>query len=95
MSWKKHTKKISELKESNTEIDMKVNDRLQKMVKEMADNDIAIGLEFLKDHLHLHRDTNDAIQELKHLVDLVEGVEYSVIADDSDQSVYIYFRKST
>jgi hypothetical protein len=95
MSWKKHTKKISELKESNTDIDMKVNERLQEMVNEMADNDIAIGLEFLKDYLHLHRDTSDAIQELKHLVDLVEGVEYSVIADDSDQSVYIYFRKST
>jgi hypothetical protein len=95
MSWKKYSKKVSELKDSNTEIDMKVRERLEEMTQEMLDNDIAVGLEFLKDYLHLHKDDNDAITELKLLVDLMDGVEYSVIADDNDQSVHIYFTKST
>lgn len=94
MSWKKHTKKISELKKSNTEIDMQVRQRLDEMVKEMLGNDIAVSLEFLIEHLHLHQDKNDAIQELKLYVDLMEGVEYGVILDDNDQSVYVFFTKS-
>jgi hypothetical protein len=94
MTWKNHTKKISKLKESNTDIDMKVRERLEEMTQEMLDKDIAVSLEYLKDYLHLHRDSNDAIQELKLFVDLMEGVEYGVIADDTDQSVYIFFTKS-
>lgn len=94
MSWKKHTKKISELKESNTAIDMKVRKRLEEMTEEMIDNDVAVSLEFLIDHLHLHKDKNDAIQELKLHIDLMDGVEYGVIADDNDQSVYVFFTKA-
>ena len=94
MTWKSNTKKISKLRESNTAIDMKVNERLEEMTKEMIDDDLAISLEFLKEYLHLHKDDNDAIQELKLLVDLMEDVEYGVIVDDTDQSVYIFFKKS-
>ncbi|MFW9962494.1 MAG: hypothetical protein ACFFCX_02960 [Candidatus Sifarchaeia archaeon] len=94
MTWKDHTKKISKLKESNTKIDMTVRERLEEMTQEMVDKDIAVSLEFLKDYLHLHKDSDDAIQELKLLVDLMENVEYSVIIDDNDQSVYVYFKKS-
>lgn len=94
MTWKEHTKKITELKKSNTEIDLKVRTRLEEMTQEMLDNDLAVSLEFVKDYLHLHKDSHDAIQEFKLLVDLMEGVQYSVIVDDNDQSVYLYFRKS-
>jgi len=94
MTWKDHTKEISKLKESNTKIDMTVRERLEEMTQEMVDKDVAVSLEFLKDYLHLHRDSDDAIQELKLLVDLMEKVEYSVIIDDNDQSVYVYFKKS-
>jgi len=94
MTWKDHTKKISKLQESNTKIDMTVRERLEEMTQKMVDKDIAVSLEFLKDHLHLHRDNDDAIQELKLLVDLMENVEYSVIIDDNDQSVYVFFKKS-
>ncbi len=95
MSWEKHTKKMSDLKKSNTDIDMKVRQRLEEMTDKMADKDLAISLDFLIDHLHLHKDKSDAIQELKLLVDLMEGVEYGVIADDTDQSVYVFFTKAT
>jgi hypothetical protein len=95
MSWKKHTKKISELKKSNTDIDMKVRGRLEEMTKEMLDEDVAVSLDFLIDHLHLHKDKSDAIQELKLYIDLMEGIEYGVILDDNDQSVYVFFKKST
>ena len=94
MTWKEHTKKITELKKSNTEIDLKVRTRLEEMTQEMLDNDLAVSLEFVKDYLHLHKDSHDAIQEFKLLVDLMEGVQYSVIVDDNDQSVYLYFIKS-
>lgn len=93
MEWRKHTKRISELKESNTQIDMKVRDRLQSMIKEMLDKDVAVSLKFLIDFLHLHKDQNDAIQELKLHINLMEGIDYGVIVDDNDQSVYLFFIK--
>lgn len=93
MEWTKHTKKISDLKESNTEIDMKVRECLETMVKEMLDKDIAVSLEFLIDYLHLHKDQNEAIQELKLHISLMDAIDYGVINDDNDQSVYIFFIK--
>jgi hypothetical protein len=93
LAWKKHTKKISKLKDSNTAIDMKVRGRLEKMAAEMADKDTAVSLEFLKEHLHLQKDDDDAIEELKFHLGLDENLQYSVIMDDSDQSVYVYFTK--
>ena len=93
MAWEKHTKKISDLKKSNTDIDMNVRQRLEEMTKAMVDKDTAVSLDFLIDDLHLHKDKNDAIQELKLLIDLMDDVEYGVIKDDSDQSVYVFFKK--
>ncbi|MHA2379500.1 MAG: hypothetical protein ACXADO_12420 [Candidatus Thorarchaeota archaeon] len=91
MAWKKHSKKISKLKDSNTTIDMKVRERLEELAKETANKDTAISLEFLKEHLHLRTEDDDAIEELKFHVDLEENLQYSVIMDDTDQSVYVYF----
>ena len=93
MEWKKYTKKISDLKKSNTQIDMDVRERLETMTKEMLDADMAISLSFLIDYLHLHKDKNAAIQELKLHISLMEGVDYGVIVDDNDQSEYIFFKK--
>lgn len=84
---------MSDLKKSNTQIDMKVRERLETMVKEMLDKDMAVSLNFLIDYLHLHRDQNDAIQELKLHIELMEGIDYGVIIDDNDQSVYVFFIK--
>lgn len=95
MAWEKHTKKISKLKDSNTQIDMKVRDRLEEMTKSIAGKDTAVSLDFLKEYLHLHKDDNDAIQELKLHVNLMENIKYSVIVDDSDQSIYLYFTKES
>ncbi len=94
MEWKKHSKKISDLRKSNTEIDMKVRNRLDSMIEEILDKDTAVPLEFLIDFLHLDKDQDDAIQELKLHVGLLEGIEYGVIVDDNDQSVYIFFKKA-
>ncbi|MFW9913006.1 MAG: hypothetical protein ACFFEU_11075 [Candidatus Thorarchaeota archaeon] len=94
MAWEKHSKKITELKESNTQIDMKVRERLEKMIGKVADKDVAVSLGFLKDYLHLRKEDDDAIDELKFHVNLMDDeIRYSVIADDNDQSIYIYFRK--
>jgi len=93
LAWKKHSKKVSKLKDSNTAIDMKVRERLEEMTKEIADKDTAVSLEFLKEHLHLQKDDDDAIEELKFHLGLEENLQYSVIMDDSDQSVYVYFTK--
>jgi hypothetical protein len=94
MAWKKHSKKISELKASNTQIDMTVRARLEEMAKELTDQDVAVSLEFLKEHLHLQKEDDDAIDELKFHLRLMDDFYYSVIADDTDQSIYIYFTKS-
>jgi hypothetical protein len=94
LTWKEHTKKVSELRKANTDIDMKVRSRLEELTGEMLDADLAISLEFLKDHLHLHKDDNDAIQELKLHIELMQGVSYGVIVDDNDQSIYVFFKKS-
>ncbi len=93
LAWEKHSKKISELMDSNTSIDMEVRDRLAEMTNEIADKDTAVSLKFLKEHLHLQKDDDDAIEELKFHVGLEEGLRYSVIKDDSDQSVYVYFTR--
>jgi hypothetical protein len=94
LTWKEHTKKVSELRKANTDIDMKVRSRLEELTEEMLDADLAISLEFLKDHLHLNKDDNDAIQELKLHIELMQGVSYGVIVDDSDQSIYVFFKKA-
>jgi hypothetical protein len=94
MAWKKHSKKISELKDSNTQIDMTVRERLEEMAKELTDQDVAVSLEFLKEHLHLQKEDDDAVDELKFHLRLMDDLYYSVIADDTDQSIYIYFTKS-
>ena len=57
MEWKKHSKKISDLRKSNTEIDMKVRNRLDSMIEEILDKDTAVPLEFLIDYLHLDKAT--------------------------------------
>ncbi len=93
MEWKKHSKKISDLRKSNTEIDMKVRNRLDSMIEEILDQDVAVPLKFLIEFLHLDKDQDDAIQELKLHVGLLEGIEYGVIVDDNDQSVFIFFKK--
>ncbi|MHA1862201.1 MAG: hypothetical protein ACTSWA_00425 [Candidatus Thorarchaeota archaeon] len=94
MEWKKHSKKISDLRKSNTEIDMKVRNRLDSMIEEILDQDTAIPLEFLIEFLHLDKDQDDAIQELKLHVGLLDEIEYGVIVDDTDQSVFIFFKKA-
>ena len=94
MEWKKQSKKISDLRKSNTEIDMKVRNRLDSMIEEILDKDTAVPLEFLIEFLHLDKDQEDAIQELRLHVGLLEGIEYGVIVDDNDQSVYIFFKKT-
>ncbi|MHA2139991.1 MAG: hypothetical protein ACXADF_01355 [Candidatus Thorarchaeota archaeon] len=93
MAWEKHSKKISELKDSNTQIDMEVRGRLEEMIGKISDQDVAVSLGFLKDYLHLRKEDDDAIDELKFHVNLMDDVRYSVIADDKDQSIYIYFTK--
>ena len=94
MEWKKHSKKISDLRKSNTEIDMKVSNRLDSMIEEILDQDTAIPLEFLIEFLHLDKDQDDATQELRLHVGLLDGIEYGVIVDDTDQSVFIFFKKA-
>ncbi len=93
MAWKEHSKKISELKESNTAIDMKVRERLDEITSKTADKDVAISLEFLKKHLHLEKDDDGAIEELKFHLGLEGDTRYSVIKDDKNQSIYVYFTK--
>jgi len=94
LEWKKHSKKISDLRKTNTEIDMKVRNRLDTMIEEVLDQDIAVPLDFLIDYLHLDKDQDDAIQELRLHVGLLEGIEYRVIVDDNDQSIFIFFKKT-
>jgi hypothetical protein len=93
MAWEKHSKKISELKKSNTEIDMKVSQRLEEMVTAIVDKDTAVSLEFLKEHLHLQHDNEDAIKELRFHLRLMGDVRYAIIGNDADQSIYVYFEK--
>ena len=95
MAWKKHIKKAPDIHEANTKLDMEVRERLENMVKDLADSDNAVSLEFLKEFLHLHKADDDAIQELRHKVDLLGEVEYRVIVDDQDQSPYIQFSKKS
>ena len=64
------------------------------MIEETLDQDVAIPLEFLIDYLHLDKDQDDAIQELRLHVGLLEGIHYRIIVDDNDQSMYIFFMKT-
>jgi len=92
LEWKKHSKKISELRKANTEIDMKVRNRLDSMIAEIIDQDIALSLDFLIDYLHLDKDKDNAMQELNLHTSLIDNNDHGVIVDDSNQSVYIFFK---
>ena len=72
---------------------MTVRGRLEEMTGKIADKDEAVSLEFLKEYLHLRKEDDDAIEELKFHVNMMDDIRYSVIADDNDQSIYIYFTK--
>lgn len=91
MEWKKYSKKISEIRQENTNIDMKVRNRLNEIIEGATDKDIAISLKFLIDYLHLAKETTDALQELKLHIGLVDEVEQRFVIDDTNQEVYIYF----
>jgi len=93
LEWTNHTKKISELKKANTEIDMKVRERLESMIKEILDKDTAVSFDFLIKYLHLHKDTEAAMQELKFHIDMIDNVKYGIVTDDTNQSIYVYFTK--
>ena len=91
MEWKKHSKKVSVIRQENTNIDMKVRNRLDEIIEKATDQDLAISLEFLIEYLHLAKIQEDALQELRLHVGLLDDVEQRIINDDNDQSVYVYF----
>jgi len=91
LEWKKQTKKISEIQKANTNIDMKVRNRLDEIIAETTDKDIAIPLQFLIEYLHLEKKKEDALQELRLHVGLLNDVDQRIIIDDNDQSVFVYF----
>ena len=93
MEWEKYSKKIEDLKKSNTEIDMKVRERLESMIGEIIGKDTAVSLEFLIDYLHLDKDRESAIQELKLHIGMMDDVKHGIVVDDNDQSVYVFFTK--
>ena len=72
---------------------MKVRERLETIVKEILDKDTAISFKFLIEHLHLDKDTENAMEELKLHVSMIDDVKYGIIIDDNDQSIYVYFIK--
>jgi len=91
LEWKKYSKKVSEIRQENTNIDMKVRNRLDEIIEETTDKDIAISLKFLIEFLHLAKDRQDALQELRLHVGLLDDVEQRFVIDDNNQDVYIYF----
>jgi hypothetical protein len=91
LTWKKQTKKVSEIRKENTNIDMKVRNRLDEIIEETTDKDIALPLDFLIEYLHLEKAKEDALQELRLHVGLLDDVEQRIIIDDIDQSVFVYF----
>ncbi|MGY5878920.1 MAG: hypothetical protein RTV31_01660 [Candidatus Thorarchaeota archaeon] len=91
MEWKKKAKKVSEIRQNNTNIDMKVRNRLDEIIEETTDKDIAIPLQFLIEYLHLEKKKEDALQELRLHVGLLDDVEQRIIIDDNNQSVFVYF----
>ena len=70
---------------------MKVRNRLDEIIEETTDKDIALPLQFLIEYLHLGKEKVDALQELRLHVGLLDDVEQRIIIDDSNQSIYIYF----
>ena len=70
---------------------MKVRNRLDEIIEEITDKDIALPLEFLIEFLHLEKAKEDALQELRLHVGLLDDVEQRIIIDDNNQSVYVYF----
>ena len=70
---------------------MKVRNRLDEIIEEITDKDTAIPLQFLIEYLHLEKKKEDALQELRLHVGLLDDVEQRIIIDDNNQSVYVYF----
>jgi len=91
LAWKKQSKKVSEIHQENTNIDMKVRNRLDEIIAEITDKDTALPLEFLIEYLHLEKKKEDALQELRLHVGFLDDVEQRIVIDDSNQSVYVYF----
>ena len=91
MSWKKHMKNVSDLRESNVKLDMDTDKRLEEILTDIKDSDNAVSLNFLKDYMRLRPDDDDAIQELRLKLAMKDDVQYRVIVDDNDQKIYLAF----
>lgn len=91
LAWKKHVKDVPELIKQNRKIDMKVRSNFEEMLEDIKGKQKAVSLEFLKDFMHLERDDQGAVEELKLFVEMHDDLTYRVLRDDSDQSIYIEF----
>lgn len=70
---------------------MRVRNRLDEIIEETTDKDIAVSLKFLIEYLHLAKEKEDALQELRLHVSLLDDIEQRFVIDDNNQEIYIYF----
>ncbi|MGY5876128.1 MAG: hypothetical protein RTU30_10305 [Candidatus Thorarchaeota archaeon] len=95
MAWMKYIKKVSELRETNRQLDMDTMNRFLEILNGIKDQDQAISFNFLKEYLRLRPDDDDAMQELKIWMATMGDISYYSIIDDNDQKIYLAFTSFT
>ncbi len=91
MVWKKYIKNVTELRETNRKLDMDTMNRFLDILNAIKDQDQAINFNFLKEHLRLRPDDDDAMQELKIWMAAMGDISHYSIIDDNDQQIYLAF----
>ena len=93
MSWKKHSRALTDIEKSNHEFSKEVDNRFDELISEIGGSDNTVGLEFLKSHLSLSSRDDDAVTELRYMAKMTEKYEVRLISSRKEQLVYVLFPK--
>jgi len=93
MSWKKHSRELTDIEKSNREFSKEVDNRFDEIVADLAGTERVIELDFLKDHLSLSSRDDDAVTELRYIAKMSEEYGVKLVSSRKEQRVYVQFER--
>ncbi|MHA1577015.1 MAG: hypothetical protein ACTSU3_06610 [Candidatus Thorarchaeota archaeon] len=91
MSWKKHSRDLTDIEKSNREYSKEVDSRFDEIAADLGGTERVIELDFLKEHLSLSSEDDDAVTELRYIAKLSEEYEVRLVSSRKEQRVYVQF----
>ncbi len=93
MSWKKHTKKLDDIKKENIKTDKEIEERFSEIIGELGGKEDAVALESLKEYLMLSPEDADALKELGYMASGYGGYTVKYVVHRKENEEYVFFPK--